>query len=48
MKSRFLKDVYFKDNMGEGKYITLDKKSDWKIIKSGSIGDKFNKFVCLK
>ena len=48
MKSRFLKDVYFKDNMGEGKYITLDKKSDWTIFKSGSIGDKFNKFVCLK
>ena len=47
MESRFLKDVYFKDNMGKGVYITLDKKSDWMIFKSGSLGDKFNKFVCL-
>ena len=46
MESRLLKDVYFKDNMGMGEYITLDKKSDWMIFKSGSIGDKFNKFVC--
>ena len=46
MESRFLKDVYFKDNMGMGEYITLDKKSDWMIFKSGSLGDKFNKFVC--
>ena len=38
--------VYFKDNMGMGEYITLDKKSDWMIFKSGSLGDKFNKFVC--
>ena len=48
MESRFLKDVYFKDNMGEGEYITLDKKSDWMIFKSDSLGDKFNKFVCLQ
>ena len=48
MESRFLKDVYFKDNMGMGEYITLDKKSDWMIFKSGSLGDKFNKFVCLQ
>ena len=46
MESRFLKDVYFKDNMGMGEYITLDKKSDWMIFKSGSLVDKFNKFVC--
>ena len=46
MESRFLKDVYFKDNMGMGEYITLDKNSDWMIFKSGSIGEKFNKFVC--
>jgi hypothetical protein len=46
MESRFLKDVYFKDNMGMGGYITLDKKSEWMIFKSGSLGDKFNKFVC--
>ena len=46
MESRFLKDVYFKDNMVMGEYITLDKKSDWMIFKSGSLGDKFNKFVC--
>tara|TARA_B100001540_G_C15240793_1_gene388245 strand:+ start:36 stop:449 length:414 start_codon:yes stop_codon:yes gene_type:complete len=46
MESRFLKDVYFKDNMGMGEYITLDKKSDWMIFKFGSLGDKFNKFVC--
>ena len=46
MESRFLKDVYFKDNMGVGEYITLDKKSDWMIFKSGSLGDEFNKFVC--
>ena len=46
MESRLLKDVYFKDNMGMGEYITLDKKSDWMIFKSGSLGDKFNKFVC--
>ena len=48
MESRFLKDVYFKDNMGMGEYITLDKKSDWMIFKSGSLGDNFNKFVCLQ
>ena len=48
MESRFLKDVYFKDNMGMGEYITLDKKSDWMIFKSGSLGDKFNRFVCLQ
>ena len=48
MESRFLKDVYFKDNMGTGEYITLDKKSDWMIFKSDSLGDKFNKFVCLQ
>ena len=48
MESRFLKDVYFKDKMGMGEYITLDKKSDWMIFKSGSLGDKFNKFVCLQ
>ena len=48
MKTRFLKDVFFRDNMGMGEYITLDKKSDWMIFKSDSIGDKFNKFVCLK
>ena len=48
MESRLLKDVYFKDNMGMGEYITLDKKSDWMIFKSGSIGYKFNKFVCLQ
>ena len=47
-ESRFLKDVYFKDNMGMGEYITLDKKSDWMIFKPGSLGDKFNKFVCLQ
>ena len=46
MESRFLKDVYFKDNMGMGEYITLDKKSEWMSFKSGSLGDKFNKFVC--
>ena len=46
MESRFIKDVYFKDNMGMGEYITLDKKSDWMIFKPGSLGDKFNKFVC--
>ena len=46
MESRFLKDVYFKDNMGMGEYITLDKKSDWMIFKSCLLGDKFNKFVC--
>ena len=46
LESRFLKDVYFKDNMGMGEYITLDKKSDWMLFKSGSLGDKFNKFVC--
>ena len=45
MESRFLKDVYFKDNMGMGEYITLDQKSDWMIFKSDSLGDKFNKFV---
>ena len=48
MESRFLKDVYFKDNMGTGEYITLDKKGDWMIFKLGSLGDKFNKFVCLQ
>ena len=48
MESRFLKDVYFKDNMGMGEYITLDKKSDWMIFKSGSLGDKFNRFVFLQ
>ena len=48
MESRFLKDVYFKDNMGKGEYISLDKKSDWMIFKSDSLGDKFNKFVCLQ
>ena len=48
MESRFLKDVYFKDNMGTGEYITLDKKGDRMIIKPGSLGDKFNKFVCLQ
>ena len=48
MESRFLKDVYFKDNMGMGEYITLDKKSDWMIFKYGSLGDKFNRFVCLQ
>ena len=48
MESRFIKDVYFKDNMGTGEYITLDKKSDWMIFKPGSLGDKFNKFVCLQ
>ena len=48
MESRFLKDVYFKDNMGKGEYITLDKKSDWIIFKSDSLGYKFNKFVCLQ
>ena len=47
-ESRFLKDVYFKDNMGMGEYITLDQKSDWMIFKSGSLGDKFNRFVCLQ
>ena len=46
MESRFLKDVYFKDNMGMREYITLDKKSDWMIFKSCLLGDKFNKFVC--
>ena len=48
MGSRFLKDVYFRDNMCMGEYITLQKKSDWMIFKSGSLGDKFNKFVCLQ
>ena len=48
MESRFLKDVYFKDNTGMGEYITLDKKSDWMIFKYGSLGDKFNRFVCLQ
>ena len=48
MESRFIKDVYFKDNMGTGEYITLDKKGDWMIFKPGSLGDKFNKFVCLQ
>ena len=48
MESRFLKDVYFKDNMGKGEYITFDKKSDWMIFKFDSLGDKFNKFVCLQ
>ena len=48
MESRFLKDVYFKDNMGMGEYITLDKKSDWMILKYASLVDKFNRFVCLQ
>ena len=46
MESRFLQDVYFRDNMGMGEYITLDKQSDWMIFKSGSLGDKsINLFV---
>tara|TARA_B100000902_G_C26926210_1_gene724126 strand:- start:172 stop:477 length:306 start_codon:yes stop_codon:yes gene_type:complete len=48
MESLFLEDVFFRDNMGMGEYITLDKKSDWIIFKSGSLEDKFNKFVCLQ
>ena len=43
---RFLKDVYFKGNMGKGEYVVLDEKSDWQKFKSGSIGKLFTEFVC--
>ena len=42
---RFLKDIYFKGNMGRGKYIVLEERSDWQKFKSGSIGESFTKLV---
>ena len=38
-KSRFLKDIYFEENMGKGEFKVLDEVGDWIIFKKGSVGD---------
>tara|TARA_X000000950_G_C13810886_1_gene617580 strand:- start:910 stop:1332 length:423 start_codon:yes stop_codon:yes gene_type:complete len=43
---RFLKDVYFKGNMGNGEYVVLEERGDWQKFESESIGGSFTKFVC--
>ena len=43
---RFLKDVYFKGNMGKGEYVILEERGDWQKFKSGSIAESFTEFVC--
>ena len=45
-KSRFLKDIYFEENMGKGEYKVLDEVGDWIIFKKGSVGDYFVNQIC--
>ena len=45
-KSRFLKDIYFEENMGKGEYKVLDEVGDWIIFKKGSVGDYFANQIC--
>ena len=45
-KSRFLKDIYFEENMGKGEFKVLDEVGDWIIFKKGSVGDYFANQIC--
>ena len=45
-KSRFLKDIYFEENMGKGEFKVLDEVGDWIIFKKGSVGDYFVNQIC--
>lgn len=43
---RYLKDFYYKEPMGNGKYTIYDKVGEWENNVKGSIGEKESKFVC--
>ena len=45
-KSRFLKDIYFEENMGKGEFKVLDEVGDWIIFKKGSVGNYFVNQIC--
>ena len=45
-KSRFLKDIYFEDHMGKGKFKILNEVGDWIDFKKGSVGNYFINQIC--
>ena len=45
-KTRFLKDMYFQEHMGMGKYKTLNEVGGWITIQKNSIGEYLNNFIC--
>ena len=45
-KTRFLRDMYFKEHMGMGKSKTLNEVGEWITIQKNSIGEYFNNFIC--
>ena len=45
-KTRFLRDMYFEENMGMGKSKTLNEVGEWIEIQKNSIGEYFNNFIC--
>ena len=45
-KSRFLKDIYFEDHMGKGKFKILNEISDWIFFEKGSVGNYFVNQIC--
>ena len=46
LKSRFLKDIYFEDHMGKGKFKVQNEVSDWIVFKKGSVGNYFINQIC--
>ena len=45
-ESRFLTDIYFKDQIGKGKSKILNEVGDSIIPEDGSVGHYFTKDVC--
>ena len=45
-KSRFLKDIYFEDQMGKGKFKVLNEVGNWIVFKKGSVGNYFINQIC--
>ena len=45
-KTRFLKDMYFEEQMGMGKSKILNEVGEWITIQKNSIGENFNNFIC--
>lgn len=45
-KSRFLKDIYFEDHMGKGKFKVLNEIGNWIVFKKGSVGNYFINQIC--
>ena len=46
LKSRFLKDIYFEDHIGKGKFKILNEIGDWIFFKKGSVGNNYINQIC--